>query len=86
MFTNDEALVLSLGLVAAHGIGLTTGTPAVASARAKLERVMRTKIRQRVRAVPLCDSQTNRAACRADMPRQSAIRVAQCLTALHLLR
>jgi predicted DNA-binding transcriptional regulator YafY len=51
MFTNDEALVLSLGLVAARGIGLTTGAPAVASARAKLERVMPAKIRQRARAV-----------------------------------
>jgi predicted DNA-binding transcriptional regulator YafY len=51
MFTNDEALVLSLGLVAARGIGLSEGAPAIASARAKLERVMPAKIRQRVRAV-----------------------------------
>jgi predicted DNA-binding transcriptional regulator YafY len=51
MFTNDEALVLSLGLVAARGIGLAEGAPAVASAQAKLERVMPSKIRQRVRAV-----------------------------------
>lgn len=51
MFTNDEALVLSLGLVAARGIGLAAGAPAVASARAKLERVMPANIRQRVRAV-----------------------------------
>jgi predicted DNA-binding transcriptional regulator YafY len=51
MFTNDEALVLSLGLVAARGIGLAAGAPAVASARAKLERVMPANIRQRARAV-----------------------------------
>lgn len=51
MFTNDEALVLSLGLVAARGVGLAEGAPAVASARAKLERVMPAKIQQRVRAV-----------------------------------
>lgn len=51
MFTNDEALVLSLGLVAARGIGLAEGAPAVASAQAKLERVMPAKIQQRVRAV-----------------------------------
>jgi predicted DNA-binding transcriptional regulator YafY len=51
MFTNDEALALSLGLVAARGIGLAAGAPAVASARAKLERVMPAKIRQRARAV-----------------------------------
>jgi predicted DNA-binding transcriptional regulator YafY len=51
MFTNEEALVLSLGLVAARGIGLTAGAPAIESARAKLERVMPARIRQRVRAV-----------------------------------
>lgn len=51
MFTNDEALVLSLGLVAARGVGLAEGAPAVASAQAKLERVMPAKIQQRVRAV-----------------------------------
>ncbi|MGH8174919.1 MAG: helix-turn-helix transcriptional regulator [Steroidobacter sp.] len=51
MFTNDEALVLSLGLVAARNIGLAEGAPAVASARAKLERVLPTKIQQRARAL-----------------------------------
>jgi predicted DNA-binding transcriptional regulator YafY len=51
MFTNDEALALSLGLVAARGLGLEDGTQAVASARAKLERVMPAKILERVRAI-----------------------------------
>jgi predicted DNA-binding transcriptional regulator YafY len=51
MFTNDEALALSLGLVAARGLGLDDGTQAVASARAKLERVMPEKILARARAV-----------------------------------
>jgi predicted DNA-binding transcriptional regulator YafY len=51
MFTNDEALVLSLGLVAARGIALAEGAPAVASARAKLERVLPAKIQRRARAI-----------------------------------
>ena len=40
MFTDDEALALSLGLLAARGLGLAEAQPAVASAQAKLERVM----------------------------------------------
>jgi predicted DNA-binding transcriptional regulator YafY len=51
MFTNDEALVLSLGLVAARGIGLAEGAPAVSSARAKLERVLPATIQKRARAI-----------------------------------
>jgi predicted DNA-binding transcriptional regulator YafY len=51
MFTNDEALALSLGLVAARGLGLEDGTQAVSSARAKLERVMPEKLLARIRAV-----------------------------------
>jgi predicted DNA-binding transcriptional regulator YafY len=34
MFTEDEALAISLGLVAARGLGLSEGTPAVASTHA----------------------------------------------------
>lgn len=51
MFTDDEALALSLGLLAAHGLGLADAAPAVASAQAKLERVMPANLRRRVRAV-----------------------------------
>ncbi|MES2346412.1 MAG: YafY family protein [Pseudomonadota bacterium] len=40
MFTDDEALALSLGLLAARGLGLAEAAPAVASAQAKLERIM----------------------------------------------
>ena len=39
MFTDDEALALSVGLLAARGLGLAEAAPAVASAQAKLERV-----------------------------------------------
>jgi predicted DNA-binding transcriptional regulator YafY len=51
MFTDDEALALSVGLLAARGLGLAQAAPAVASARAKLERVMPANLKRRVRAV-----------------------------------
>lgn len=51
MFTDDEALALSLGLLAARGLGLADSAPAVASAQAKLERVLPAGLRQRVRAI-----------------------------------
>jgi predicted DNA-binding transcriptional regulator YafY len=51
MFTDDEALALSVGLLAARGLGLAEAAPAVASAQAKLERVMPAKLQRRVRAV-----------------------------------
>jgi predicted DNA-binding transcriptional regulator YafY len=51
MFTDDEALALSLGLLAARSLGLAAAQPAVASAQAKLERVMPATLKKRVRAV-----------------------------------
>lgn len=51
MFTEDEALALSLGLLAARGLGLAEAAPAVASAQAKVERIMPDQIRRRVRAI-----------------------------------
>jgi predicted DNA-binding transcriptional regulator YafY len=51
MFTNDEALALSLGLLAARGLGLAENAPAVASARAKLERVLPADLKRRARAI-----------------------------------
>ncbi len=51
MFTNDEALALSLGLLAARALGLADATPAIASAQAKLEQVMPASLRRRVRAI-----------------------------------
>ena len=51
MFTDDEALALSVGLLAARSLGLADGASAVASAQAKLERVMPAKLKSRVRAV-----------------------------------
>jgi predicted DNA-binding transcriptional regulator YafY len=51
MFTDDEALALSVGLLAARGLGLGETGPAVQSAQAKLERVMPANLKRRVRAV-----------------------------------
>ena len=51
MFTEDETLALSIGLLAVSGLGLSEAAPAVASAQAKLERVMPANLKQRLRAV-----------------------------------
>jgi predicted DNA-binding transcriptional regulator YafY len=51
MFTDDEALALSIGLLAARQLGLANAAPATASARAKLERVMPAKLQRRARAI-----------------------------------
>jgi predicted DNA-binding transcriptional regulator YafY len=51
MFTDDEALAVSVGLLAARSLGLAQAGPAVASAQAKLERVMPAGLKSRVRAV-----------------------------------
>jgi predicted DNA-binding transcriptional regulator YafY len=51
MFTDDEALALSLGLLAARGLGLAESAPASASARSKLERLMPAQLQHRVRAI-----------------------------------
>lgn len=51
MFTNDEAVALSVGMVAARGLGLAEAAPAVASAQAKLARVMPDGLKRHVRAI-----------------------------------
>jgi len=51
MFTEEEALGLSLGLLAARRLGLAGAAPAVEGALAKLERVMPEALRGRVRAL-----------------------------------
>jgi predicted DNA-binding transcriptional regulator YafY len=51
MFTDDEALALSVGLRAARELGLADAEVAVAGAQAKLERVMPAGLTRRVRAV-----------------------------------
>ncbi|MBK8598923.1 MAG: YafY family transcriptional regulator [Holophagales bacterium] len=51
MFTSDEALALSVGLLAARGLGLAGAAPAVASAQAKLTRVLPAGLKRRLRAI-----------------------------------
>ncbi|SFD00807.1 helix-turn-helix transcriptional regulator [Massilia yuzhufengensis] len=51
MFSDDEALALSVGLLAASKLGLDRAAPAVASAQAKLERTMPAALRERMRAL-----------------------------------
>jgi len=51
IFSDDEALALAVGLMAARGLGLAESIPALATARAKLERVFPAKLKSRLRAV-----------------------------------
>ncbi|TPG51065.1 YafY family transcriptional regulator [Rhodanobacter glycinis] len=51
MFTNDEAVALSVGMVAARGLGLADAAPAVASVQAKLARVMPDSLKRHVSAI-----------------------------------
>lgn len=51
MFTEEETLAVSLGLVAARQLGLASSAPAIASVQAKLERVMPDNLKRRVRGV-----------------------------------
>ena len=48
MFSNDETLALAVGLRVARDLGLSDMTPAVASAQAKLDRVMPATLRRRI--------------------------------------
>ena len=56
MFTDEEALGLSLGLLAARQLGLLGMAPAVEGALAKVERVMPEALRQRLRALEVITS------------------------------
>ncbi|AKI98984.1 putative DNA-binding transcriptional regulator YafY [Archangium gephyra] len=69
MFTDDEALALSVGLLAARGLGLAEAAPAVASAQAKLERVMPATVKRRVRAI---DETVTLELSRSTAPRDNA--------------
>jgi predicted DNA-binding transcriptional regulator YafY len=51
MFTDDEALALTVGLRAARHLGLAEAAPATASALAKLERVTPPALKRRLRGV-----------------------------------
>ena len=74
MFTPEEAQAIALGLLAAGNLGLVETAPAVASAQAKLQRVMPANLQQRVRA--LSESTT------LELPRSRATSDSRLLLAL----
>ena len=51
LFTDEEAMGLALGLLAARGLGLAGAAPAIEGVLAKLERVMPEALRDRVRSL-----------------------------------
>jgi predicted DNA-binding transcriptional regulator YafY len=51
MFTDEEVLALTLGLLSVRKLGLTDAAPAVEGALAKIERVLPVSLRERVRAL-----------------------------------
>lgn len=51
MFTEEETLAMTLGLLAVRRLGLTVAAPAVEGALAKIERVLPQTLQERVRAV-----------------------------------
>ncbi|WP_010629821.1 YafY family protein [Halomonas sp. KM-1] len=51
MLTSEEALAVSLGLLAAQGLGIAETAPALDTARAKLERVMPARLKQQAQAL-----------------------------------
>lgn len=51
MFTDEEVMAVSLGLLAARQLGLAEAAPAIESVQAKLERVMPEGLKRRARAV-----------------------------------
>ena len=51
MFTEEEALALTLGLLAAKRVGISMTTPAVEGALAKIDRVLPEAVRERVQAL-----------------------------------
>jgi predicted DNA-binding transcriptional regulator YafY len=51
MFTEDEALAMTLGLLAARRLGLAVAAPAIEGALAKVDRVLPATLRERVQGV-----------------------------------
>ncbi|OFA07119.1 YafY family protein [Duganella sp. HH101] len=84
MFTDDEALALSLGLLAARSLGLAEAAPAVASAQAKLGRIMPDGLRQRVDAIDATVRLDLRSATQPGGAQDGATQDNAALTALSL--
>lgn len=72
MLTDDEAVAVMLGLVAADRLGLAVDTPAGASAEAKISRVLPTTLADRLAALRASLGLTLRRREPAETPRASA--------------
>lgn len=70
MFTHEETLALSLGLLAAKTLQLTDASPALTSVQAKLERVMPEHIQARARSIT---QHTNLLLPDAGLPQQQSL-------------
>jgi predicted DNA-binding transcriptional regulator YafY len=70
MFTDEEAQALSLGLIAARGLGLADAAPAIESVQAKLDRMLPGAPR---RTVSACDRDRGAAAYRPRMRETRAL-------------
>ena len=66
MFTDEEAQALSLGLIAARGLGLADAAPAIESVQAKLDRVLPSAPKKTVAALRESVAMHTGTAARAD--------------------
>ena len=73
MLTDDEAVAVVLGLLAADRLGLTAETPAAASAEAKISRVLPAALADRLGALRSTLGFTTRAADGVDKPDTSVL-------------
>ncbi|GAB3011004.1 helix-turn-helix transcriptional regulator [Bowmanella dokdonensis] len=78
MFTNEETLALSLGLLAASALQMADTQPAISSVQAKLERVMPDKLKSRARAI----SEHIRLMLPSSLPEPSPTHLEPLLTAI----
>ncbi len=83
MFTDDEAVAVVLGLVAADRMGLTTGRPAAGTALAKLRRVLPPALAGRVAALEESLDFTRRRPDRAAGPDTGVLLELGAATAQH---
>jgi predicted DNA-binding transcriptional regulator YafY len=87
MFTNEEALALTLGLISARRLNLADTDHAIESAFAKLERVMPLKLKSRVQALTetiTLDQSTVSSAAPSEMVLSTLSSAAQLKQSVHL--
>jgi predicted DNA-binding transcriptional regulator YafY len=79
MLSDDEAVVVVLGLVAARRLGLDTEDAAAAGALAKIHRVLPTRLRSRVEALEAALDFTATAAGAAPVPGETVLLLADAI-------